>query len=298
MSLAEAPTSNRLLIQRAARRSLPRRRLWGYVVVGLCILATLAALSPLVAVLAYTVGRGVSAWSVDFFTQLPTPPGIPGGGIANALVGSLIIDGIAAAMAIPFGIAAGLFLAEQTSRFANGVRFVADVLAGVPSITLGLFAYALLVVTLGHFSAIAGSFALAILMLPVVMRTTEASIRAVSRDVWEAGAALGGRRAQVAFRMVIPAALGGIVTGCLLGIARAVGESAPLLFTAIGSQFFAFNPAQPMASMPLNIYQLGIQAYPQAQLTAWGTALALVVIVLLLNIGSRMLARHFTRHAR
>ena len=298
MSVAQAPLSDRLLIQRAARRSLPRRRIWGYVVVGLCILAALAALSPLIAVLAYTVVRGIPAWSVDFFTQLPVPPGIPGGGISNALVGSLIIDGIAAAMAIPFGIAAGLFLAEQTSRFANAVRFVADVLAGIPSITLGLFAYALLVVTLGHFSGFAGSFALAILMLPVVMRTTEASIRAVSRDVWEAGAALGGRRVQVAFRMVIPAALGGIVTGCLLGISRAVGESAPLLFTAIGSQFYSFNPGQPMAAMPLDIYQLGIQAYPQAQLTAWGTALALVVIVLLLNIGSRMLARRLTRHAR
>jgi phosphate transport system permease protein len=298
MSVAEPPIADRLLIQRAARQSLPRRRIWGRVVVALCILTTLAALSPLIAVLGYTVGRGISAWSVNFFTQLPTPPGIPGGGIANALVGSLIIDGIAAAMAIPFGIVAGLFLAEQTGRFANTIRFAADVLAGIPSITIGLFAYALLVVTLGHFSSFAGSFALAVLMLPVIMRTSDAAIRGVPRDVWEAGVALGGRRVQVAWRMVIPAALGGIVTGCLLGLARAVGETAPLLFTAIGNQFYSFNPGQPMASMPLNIYLDGIQAAPQAQVTAWGTALALIVIVFVLSIGSRLLARRLTRHAR
>lgn len=201
-------------------------------------------------------------------------------------------------MAIPFGILAGLFLVEQQGRFADAVRFVADVLAGVPSITIGLFAYALLVVTLGHFSGFAASFALAVLMLPVIMRTTEAAIRGVSKEVWEAGLALGLRRAPIAFRLVIPAALPGIVTGCLLGMARAVGETAPLLFTAVGSQFFTVNPGGTMASMPLDIYLDGIQAYPDAQLTAWGTALALIVIVLLLSIGSRVLAWRFTRHSR
>ncbi len=300
MSVSESTLSLREVVHRTARQSLPRRRAWGIVVMTLCTLAGLAALSPLIAVLAYTAGRGISAWSVDFFTQLPVPAGLglTGGGIANALLGSLIIDAIAAAMAIPIGILAGLFLVEQTGKFANGIRFAADVLAGVPSITLGLFAYALLVVTLGHFSAISASFALAILMLPVIMRTSEAAIRGVPRDVWEAGSALGLRRAPIAFRLVIPAALGGIVTGCLLGLARAVGETAPLLFTAVGNQFYAFNPGQEMAAMPLNIYLDGIQAYPQAQQTAWGTALALIVIVLLLSIGSRLLARRLTRHTR
>ncbi|MHB8717589.1 MAG: phosphate ABC transporter permease PstA [Candidatus Dormibacteria bacterium] len=292
------PVSHRLLIQRTARRSLARRRAASSVVIAVCALAALAALSPLIAVLGYTVGRGIPAWSTSFFTHLPTPPGIPGGGISNAIVGSLIIDGLAAAVAIPFGVVCGLFLADQHGRIANGVRFGADVLAGIPSITVGLFAYAALVTTLGHFSALAASFALAVLMLPVIIRTTEAAIRGVPRDLWEAGLALGLRKAPVAFRIIVPAALGGIVTGCLLSIARAVGETAPLLFTAIGNQFFQLSPDKPMAAMPLVIYLNGIQAYPDQQQTAWGTALALITIVLVLNVGSRLVTRRLTRHTR
>jgi phosphate transport system permease protein len=249
----------------------------------------------LLAVVAYTVGRGIGAWSVAFFTHLPTPAGIPGGGISNALVGSLIIDGMAILMAVPFGIIAGLFLAEQDGGFARTVRFTADVLAGVPSIALGLFAYAILVVTLGHFSAFAGSVALGILMLPIVMRTTEGAIRSVPRDIWESGLALGIQRSRVSLRIILPSALPGMATGILLAISRMAGETAPLLFTAIGSQYFAVSPTQPMAALPLVIYLDGIQAYPDIQQIAWGTALALIVIVLGVNLGGRLLVRRMRR---
>jgi phosphate transport system permease protein len=282
--------ARRAEIRRTAERSLRSRKAAGSVAVALCWLAIALAAVPIVSILTYTVGQGFKAWDLDFFTQLPTPAGIPGGGIANAILGSLIIDGLAALVAIPVGVVIGFFLAELRGGFADSVRFGADVLAGVPSIAIGLFAYALLVATLGHFSALSASFALAVLMLPIVVRGAESAIRTVSREIWEGGAALGITRGLVAFRIVLPAALPGVVTVCLLAIARAVGESAPLLFTTIGNQFFALSPAQPMASMPLVIYLDGIQAYPDLQRTAWGTALLLLVLVLVLSLASRWVA--------
>ncbi|MGC2296940.1 MAG: phosphate ABC transporter permease PstA [Candidatus Dormiibacterota bacterium] len=282
-------------IHASASSSLRRRKITGTVARALCTVAMAGALATLLAVIVYTVGRGIGAWSAAFFTHLPTPAGIPGGGISNALVGSLIIDGMAILMAVPFGIAAGLFLAEQDGAFARTVRFTADVLAGVPSIALGLFAYAILVVTLGHFSAFAGSVALGILMLPIVMRTTEAAIRSVPRDIWESGLALGIQRSRVSLRIILPSALPGVTTGVLLGISRMAGETAPLLFTAIGSQYFAVSPAQPMAALPLVVYLDGIQAYPDIQQIAWGTALALIVIVLGVNLGGRIFVRRMRR---
>lgn len=289
------PPSHRVEIQQTATRSLGRRRVYGRIWVWLCAFTVVAAAAPIVAVLVYTVSQGIAAWNLDFFTQLPTPAGIPGGGIANAIVGSLIIDGIASGVAIPIGIVIGLFLAEMRGGFAEAVRFGADVLAGVPSITIGIFAYAVLVTTLGHFSAISASFALGILMIPIVIRGAEGAIRSVPGDLWEAGTALGVARAVVARRVILPAALPGVITACLLAIARTVGESAPLLFTAIGSQYFAFNPNQPMAAMPLVVYLNGIQAYPDLQRSAWGTALVLVAFILLLSLLSRWLSRRFRR---
>lgn len=263
--------------------------------VFLCWGCLLGALVPLVAVLAYTAQRGIGAWRVAFFTHLPTPPGIPGGGISNAIVGTLIIDALAALMAVPLGITTGLFLSQSDGKLAGVLRFGADVLAGIPSIVIGIFAYAVLVVTLKHFSAIAASFGLAVLMLPVVTRASEVAIRGVPRDVTEAGFALGAKKAHVARRVVLPMALPGVITGVLLGVARAAGETAPLLFTAIGSQFMTFNPLHPMAAMPLTVYLDGIQAYPQLVLTAWGTAFALIVIVFLLSIFARVLSARFRR---
>jgi len=293
--MTAAGVTHRAEIHAAAASSLRGRQVSGAVATTLCALSMVGALATLIAVIAYTVFRGIGAWSIGFFTHLPTPAGIVGGGISNALVGSLIIDGLAILMAVPFGIAAGLFLAEQDGRFAQTVRFTADVLAGVPSIVLGLFAYAILVVTLGHFSAFAGSVALAVLMLPIVMRTTEGAVRSVPRDIWESGLALGLQRSRVSLRIILPSALPGMATGILLAISRAAGETAPLLFTAIGSQYLAVSPAQPMSALPLVVYLDGIQAYPDIQQIAWGTALALIVIVLGVNLGGRLFVRRMRR---
>jgi phosphate transport system permease protein len=298
VQLADPVLSRRQEIQRTAAASLGRRKTYSKVALTICGIFLGVALVPLVAVLVYTFQRGIQAWSVDFFTHLPTPAGIPGGGIWNAIVGSLIIDAIAAGVAIPFGVLAGLFLAESNGRFAAGVRFAADVLSGVPSIILAIFAYALLVKTLGHFSAIAASFAIAVLMLPIIVRASETAIRSVPASLSEAGLALGARRASVSRRVTIPTALPGLITGVLLALARGVGETAPLLFTAIGSQYFSSSPLKPIAALPLVVYQDGIQAYPDLQRTAWGTALFLILLVLVLSVGSRLGAAWLRREKR
>lgn len=289
---------HRDLIRGAAQRSYRWRSIAGIIAAGLCGVALLAALVPIVWIIAYTVRQGLAAWSINFFTKLPTPEGIAGGGIVNALVGSLIIDGLAAVMALPIGLVAALFLAEHEGRLASSVRFIVDVAAGLPAITIGLFAYAIVVVPQGHFSAFSASVALGVLMLPVVIRAGESALRTVPQDLWEAGAALGIRRARVARSIVIPSAFPGLVTASLLAVSRAVGEAAPLLFTAIGSQVFITNLGHSMASLPLVIYQDGIQAYPDLQQTAWGAALTLLVIVVLLNVSARLLARRMRRYAR
>jgi len=298
MSVAAAPLDRRAYIRDVSARTLRRRQIRGGVYTTLCGLALLIALVPIVAIIGYTVSQGIGAWSVQFFTHLPTPSGIPGGGISNALIGSLIIDGLASLMALPVGIIVALFLSEQRNAVAGAVRFIVDVAAGLPAITIGLFAYAIVVVPQGHFSAFSASVALAVLMLPVVIRAGEGAIRSVPPDLWEAGIALGVRRARVARTVILPAALPGLITASLLAISRAVGEAAPLLFTAIGSTFLVTNLARPMASLPLVIYLDGIQAYPDLQRTAWGTALTLLVIVVLLNLGARLLARRMRRYTR
>jgi len=285
-------------IHKTAAASLARRQTYSKVALTVCGIFLGVALVPLAAVLIYTFQRGAQAWSVAFFTHLPTPAGIPGGGIQNAIVGSLIIDGIAAAGAIPFGILAGLFLAQSNGRFAAGVRFAADVLSGVPSIIMAIFAFALLVKPLGHFSAIAASFAIGVLMLPIIMRASETAIRSVPPTLSEAGLALGARHATIARRITLPTALPGLITGVLLALARGVGETAPLLFTAIGSQYFSTSPFKPIAALPLVVYQDGIQAYPDLQRTAWGTALFLILLVLVLSVGSRLGAAWFRRERR
>jgi phosphate transport system permease protein len=298
MTMLQTPDPNlarREEIQRLASGSERRRKIYSGVAMAICGVFLVVALVPLVSVLAYTVQRGIHAWSADFFSHLPTPAGIPGGGIWNAIVGSLIIDGLAAAVAVPFGIVAGLYLAESNGRAAGVIRFAADVLSGVPSIIIGIFAYIALVRSLGHFSASAGSFAIGVLMVPIIIRASETAIRAVPDTLTEAGLSLGARRSTVARRVILPTALPGLITGVLLAVARGVGETAPLLFTAIGSQYFASNPTQPMAALPLVVFQDGIQAYPDLQMTAWGTALFLIVVVLVLSVGSRLFAARLGR---
>jgi len=290
--------TRRAEIQGASARSLGRRQFASRVALVACVLCVLVALIPLVAIVAYTVERGLPAWSVAFFSHLPTPAGIPGGGIENSIIGSLMIDAVAIAGALPIGILTGLFLAESEGRIGSGIRFATDVMSGVPSILVAVFAYGVLVTTLHHFSAIAASFAIGFLMLPVIIRASETAIRTVPKDLTEAGQALGARKGGITRRVVLPAALPGLVTGVLLAVARGAGETAPLLFTAIGSQYLSFSMLGPMAAMPLTVYQDGIQAYPDLQRTAWGTALLLLLLILLLSIASRMISARVGRTRR
>jgi phosphate transport system permease protein len=300
-ALADAIGARRELVRQSARRSLGRRRLIGRIAIGLCVVAVAISLAPLVALVAYTTSRGLKALSWSFLTHIPTPPGIPGGGISSAIVGSLIIIGLAVVMAVPIGTLCALFLVERRGRLAGALRFAADVLTGVPSIALGIFAYAVLVgpgSLIGHFSGLAGSFALAVLMLPIVVRASEAAMRTVPRDLWEAGLALGVRRSRVVRSVVLRGALPGLVTGNLLAVARAVGETAPLLFTVLGSTLLATNPVQPMGALSLTIYSNGTQPYPAAQEIAWGTAFVLLVLVLALSVVARVVSARLNRQAR
>jgi phosphate transport system permease protein len=296
--LAAGATARRATIRNSARRTLARRRAATRLSLVLCALAVGICLVPLVALLVYTTSRGVRAVNLGFFTHDPTPPGIPGGGIRNAIAGSALTVGLGALMAVPIGIAAALFLLERKGRIAATIRFGADVLTGVPSIAIGIFAYIVLVEPLRHFSALAGSFALAVLMLPIVIRASEAAMLAVPIELREAALALGARRSRVARSVVLRGALAGLVTGSLLAIARAVGETAPLLFTSIGSQLFNLSPLQPTAAMPLVIYADGTQAFPEAQQVAWGTAFVLLALVLLLSIAARIVSGRLAGRSR
>lgn len=295
--LAAGAGDRRAAIRRAAAGTLARRRAATRLSHWLCGASVVVCLVPLAALVAYTTARGVHAIGIGFFIHDPTPPGIPGGGIRNAIAGSILIVGLGATMAVPVGVAAALFLVERRGWLATAVRFGADVLVGVPSIAIGIVAYALLVEPLGHFSALAGSFALAVLMLPIVIRASEAAMAAVPVDLREAALALGARRSRVARSVVLRGAMAGLVTGSLLAVARAVGETAPLLFTT-GSTLFNLSPAQPTAAMPLVIYANGTQAFPDAQQVAWGTALVLLTLVLLLSVAARVVTARLTRGRR
>jgi phosphate transport system permease protein len=300
-AVTDAIGARRELVRASARHSLRRRRVLGRGAIVLCVVAVAISLAPLVALVAYTTSRGIRALSWGFLTHTPTPPGIPGGGISNAIVGSVIIVGLAVAMAVPVGTMCALFLVERRGRLAGAVRFAADVLTGVPSIALGIFAYAVLIgpgSLIGHFSGLAGSFALAVLMLPIVIRASEAAMRSVPRDLWEAGLALGVRRSRVVRSVVLRGALPGLVTGNLLAVARAVGETAPLFVTVLGSTLLATNPLQPMGALSLTIYSNGTQPYAAAQQIAWGTAFVLLVLVLVLSVVARVVSARLNGRAR
>lgn len=296
---AEAIGARREFVRQSARRSLARRRLMGRIAIVLCVVAVAISLAPLVGLVAYTTSRGIKALSLAFLTHVPTPPGIPGGGISSAIVGSVIIVGLAVVIAVPIGTMCALFLVERTGRLAGGVRFAADVLTGVPSIAMGIFIYTVFVGThLLSYSGLLGSFALAVLMLPIIIRASESAMRAVPSELWEAGLALGVRRSRVVRSVVLRGALPGLVTGNLLAVARAVGETAPLLFVVLGSTLLVTNPLQPMGALSLTIYSDGTQPYPAAQVIAWGTAFVLMVLVLVLSIVARVVSARLNRQAR
>jgi phosphate transport system permease protein len=278
----------KLEVRVRSARSLPARRVTGAVMEGLCGLAVLVGIAPLAALIYYTVVRGIGVVSWSFLTHSPTPPGVPGGGIGPAIIGSAKIVGLALVIAVPIALFTALFIFEQSGRLASGIRFAADVMTGVPSIIVGIFAYAVLVRPLHHFSDLAASFAIAVLMVPIMIRANEEAIRTVPADLWEAGVALGARRSRVARSVVLRSALPGVLSGNLLGTARGLGETAPLLFTV----------AAPTVAMTLLIYNDGTQAFQQAQQTAWGAAFVLLVAVLIFSVATRVISWAFTRHAR
>ncbi len=261
--------------------------------IGGAYLLTMVALVPLGLVLAYTIARGLPAVThLEFFTNVERPVGVPGAGVSHAIVGTLILVGIASLAAIPVGVMGGIFLAEYgTNRLADVVRLASDVLIGTPSIAIGLFAYALLVAPFHHFSGLSGSAALAVLMLPIVMRTTESAVRLIPGGLRESGLALGLPRWRVSLQLILPAAAPGVITGALLSVARASGETAPLLFTSFGNPFLSTNPAEPIEALPHIVYKFALLPYPSLQEQAWGAALVLVVMVLIINLASRYVLR-------
>jgi phosphate transport system permease protein len=258
------------------------RNATNYFVSGLSILATVAVIIPLVAILFYLVYKGASSLNLAFFTKAPAPVGEPGGGMANSIVGSGIILGLASLMGIPIGIAAGVYLAEfgRGKPFATAVRFTADVLNGVPSIVMGISAYSLIVIRQKHFSAVAGGVALAIMMIPTITRTTEEMLATVPHAIREAALGLGVPKWRTAISVSLRTASPGIITGCMLAFARVAGETAPLLFTAFGNQFWSLKLNEPIAALPLQIYVYAISPYDEWHRLAWAGSLVLIVLIM------------------
>ena len=273
-----------------------RRRIASGLMTGACAAAVVLALLPLAFVFFTIVTRGIAALNGEFFTKLPKPTGETGGGMANAIVGSVKMIALASTIAVPVGILAGIHVAEyRDSPLASSVRFAADVLNGIPSIVVGIFAYGLVVIPMRRFSAIAGGVALAIMMIPIITRTTEELIRLVPQSLREGGLALGASRAKVTFSIVVPAALPGILTGILVAIARIAGETAPLLFTSLNNQFWSPRLDQPTASLTVQIYNYALSPYEDQRRQAWAGALVLVALVFLFSVLARAVTRRLER---
>jgi phosphate transport system permease protein len=271
---------------------IQRRHYVSGVMISLTCLAAVLATLPLLLILFHLLMKGASSISLDFFTNMPRPVGEPGGGMANAIVGTLIVIGIACAVGLPLGIGGGLFLLENRgTRFANAVRFLSDVLNGLPSIVLGIFAWEFMVRPLGHFSALAGGIALGAMMVPLVTRTTEEMLSVVPISLREAALALGYPRWRTSLAIVLRTALAGIVTGVLVAVARIAGETAPLLFTALGNQFWSTKITEPIAALPLQIFAYAISPYAEWHSLAWAGALVLIGMVLIISLIARAVTR-------
>jgi phosphate transport system permease protein len=280
----EGSMSNALLDRSANTEGFvrTRRMLTNHLVTGLAVLSTVIVLVPLIAILGYLIYKGSSSLNWNFFTKIPAPVGETGGGMANSIVGSGIILAVASSMGIPLGIAGGVYLAEygRNGLLANLIRFTADVLNGVPSIVMGIAAYGLIVVHY-KFSALAGGVALAIMMVPTITRTTEEMLATVPFSLREAAFGLGIPRWRTILSISLRTAMPGIITGCMLAFARVAGETAPLLFTAFGNNFWSVKLTQPMAALPLQIYVYALSPYDEWHRLAWAGALVLIVLIML-----------------
>lgn len=263
--------------------------------VAFCAASVLLALVPLAMVLFFVVTQGIRALSVDFFTRMPAPVGESGGGMANSIVGTLILTGLGAIMAVPIGILSGVYMAEYAgSRFAAAIRFAADTLNGVPSIVIGVFVYGIAVLPFKQFSALAGGLALGIMMIPIIARTTEELLLLVPGTMREGALALGATRARAVFTVVLPAAAPGIVTGVVLALARIAGETAPLLFTSFNNRFFTTSLTQPISSLTVQVFTYAISPYEDWHRQAWAGALVLVTIVLVCSVLARLATRRLS----
>ena len=277
--LSRAPIERK---SRRVRLNRVRRYLWNHVITALAILSTIVVIAPLVAILVYLIYKGTSSLNLAFFTHIPAPVGEPGGGMANAIVGSGIVLALASVLGIPVGIAAGVYLGEfgRGKLLAGAVRFTADVLNGVPSIVMGIAAYALIVVEQKHFSAFSGGVALAIMMVPTITRTTEEMLATVPHAIREAAYGLGVPKWRTVLSVTLKTASPGIITGCMLAFARVAGETAPLLFTAFGNQFWSFRLNEPIAALPLQIYIYALSPYDEWHRLAWAGSLVLIVLIM------------------
>ena len=269
-----------------------RRNLSNHLATGLAVLSTILVVAPLLAIFIYLLYKGASSLNLAFFTSIPRPVGEPGGGMANAIIGSGLLLAIASVLGVPVGIASGIFLAEygRGSRLANVVRFTADVLNGVPSIVMGIAVYSLIVLPQRHFSAFAGGVALGIMMVPTITRTTEEMLLMVPNSVREAALGLGVPTWRSVLSISLRTASPGVITGCMLAFARVAGETAPLLFTAFGNNYWSSDPNQPIAALPLQIYVYAISPYNDWHRLAWGGSLVLIVLI----VASVSLVRYVT----
>jgi phosphate transport system permease protein len=277
-----------------------RRRIVSSLFVVFCASAVLVALMPLVLILFFVVSQGIQALNLEFFTHMPQPVGELGGGMANAITGTLILVALAALMAVPIGVISGVYMAEYAgSRLASAIRFAADTLNGVPSIVIGVFAYGVAVLPFKQFSALAGGFALGVMMIPIIARTTEELLLLVPSAIREGALALGATRARAVFTVVLPSAAPGIVTGVVLALARIAGETAPLLFTSFNNRFFTASLTQPIASLTVQVFTYAVSPYEDWHRQAWAGALVLVGIVLFCSLAARFATRRLERmHAR
>jgi phosphate transport system permease protein len=270
-----------------------RRRATNALMLGLCSVFAFAAVGVLVLILGFVLAKGISSLNLDFFIHMPTPIGEPGGGVANSIAGSFLTVGLAAVIGIPMGVGAGVFLSEYAGhRLGDLIRFTADVLTGVPSIVIGIFVYGLVVLKMGSFSALAAAIALAIIMLPIVARSSEEMLRLVPHSQREAALALGISRWRTILSVVIPVAQRGLVTGALLAVARAAGETAPLIFTALGNRFWSLSiTGGPIDALPLRIWRYGIGPYDDWHQQAWAASFVLVFTVFVISLAARLLLR-------
>ena len=276
-----------------------RRRATSRAVEVFCAASVVLALIPLGLVLFFVISQGLPALRPEFFTQMPKPVGEPGGGMANAMVGTLILIGLATLIAVPVGVVSGVFLSEyKRSRLGSAVRFAADVLNGVPSIVIGIFAYTVAVLPFRRFTALAGGVALGVMMLPLIVRTTEELLRLVPETFKEGALALGATRSRAVWTVILPAALPGIVTGILVALARVAGETAPLLFTSLNNRFFSTRLDQPIASLTVQVYTYANSAYEDWHRQAWAGATVLITAILVFSLLARFVTRRLERMHR